>query len=34
GILLDKLKNFAKTAGKGVLQSLLNTASCKLSGQC
>nr|P86152.1 RecName: Full=Brevinin-2Ej [Pelophylax ridibundus] len=30
GIFLDKLKNFAK----GVAQSLLNKASCKLSGQC
>nr|P40841.1 RecName: Full=Brevinin-2Ee [Pelophylax lessonae] len=28
--IFDKLKNFAK----GVAQSLLNKASCKLSGQC
>nr|C0HL00.1 RecName: Full=Brevinin-2Rf [Pelophylax ridibundus] len=34
GIFLNALKNFAKTAGKGVLQSVLNTASCKLSKQC
>nr|P82269.1 RecName: Full=Brevinin-2Tb; Flags: Precursor [Rana temporaria]CAB61445.1 brevinin 2Tb [Rana temporaria] len=32
--ILDTLKHLAKTAGKGALQSLLNHASCKLSGQC
>nr|SCN47972.1 brevinin-2Ta precursor [Pelophylax lessonae] len=32
--ILDTLKNLAKTAGKGILKSLVNTASCKLSGQC
>nr|C0HKQ1.1 RecName: Full=Cyanophlyctin-beta [Euphlyctis cyanophlyctis] len=33
GFFLNALKNFAKTAGKR-LKSLLNHASCKLSGQC
>nr|P32424.1 RecName: Full=Brevinin-2 [Pelophylax porosus brevipodus]AAB24325.1 brevinin-1=antimicrobial peptide [Rana brevipoda, ssp. porsa, skin, Peptide, 33 aa] [Pelophylax porosus brevipodus] len=32
--LLDSLKGFAATAGKGVLQSLLSTASCKLAKTC
>nr|P40842.1 RecName: Full=Brevinin-2Ef; Flags: Precursor [Pelophylax lessonae]CAA54843.1 brevinin-2Ef precursor [Pelophylax lessonae] len=32
--IMDTLKNLAKTAGKGALQSLVKMASCKLSGQC
>nr|AIU99875.1 brevinin-2DY1 [Amolops daiyunensis] len=32
--ILDTLKEFGKAAAKGVAQTLLNTASCKLAKTC
>nr|ACZ52160.1 brevinin-2RTb antimicrobial peptide precursor [Amolops ricketti] len=32
--ILDTLKEFGKTAAKGIAQSLLSTASCKLAKTC
>nr|E1AWD6.1 RecName: Full=Brevinin-2CG1; Flags: Precursor [Amolops chunganensis]ADM34208.1 brevinin-2CG1 antimicrobial peptide precursor [Amolops chunganensis] len=32
--ILDKLKEFGISAARGVAQSLLNTASCKLAKTC